>query len=295
MKKTKKRKIGLFECINDLILILIGLVCIYPFINIFAVSISNGSEVAAGRVFFLPKGVNFAAYKYILTATRLGVMQGIINSVLYTVVGTVVAVFVTYLTGYVLTRKRFKARNGIMLAFMVTFVFEAGLIPNYIINNALGLVNNPLVMILPTAINTFLLIICRSFLLSVPDSLEEAAFIDGANDFQIMYKIYLPISKSSVATIALFYAVQIWNSFLWPLIYLQDVKLQPLQLILYNFVVSSGQDSTSLENMLYEGSMLMYKNLECAMIFVTMVPILIAYPFVQKYFAKGILIGAVKE
>lgn len=294
MKKAK-RKLGLFECINDLILILIALVCIYPFINIFAVSISNGNDVAAGRVFFFPKGVTFVAYKYILTATRLGVMQGIINSVIYTVVGTVVAVFVTFLTGYVLTRKRFRAKNVIMLVFMITFIFEAGLIPNYIINNALGLVNNPLVMILPSAINTFLLIICRSFLMSVPDSLEEAAFIDGANDFQIMYKIYLPVSKSAIATLVLFYAVQIWNNFLWPLIYLQDVKLQPLQLTLYNFVISSGQDSTSLENLLYDGHMLMYKNLECAMIFVTMVPILIAYPFVQKYFAKGILIGAVKE
>lgn len=289
-----KKKIELFDIVNNTVLILVAIVCIYPFINILAVSVSNGTFATAGEIYLLPKGFNLQAYKFILTNGRLGITTGIINSVLYTVVGTILAVFVTFLTAYSLSRKRLKGRNAIMLLFIISWIFEAGIIPNYIINHALGLVNNPLVMIIPGAISTFLLIINRTFLEGLPDELEEAAIIDGANDFQMLWKIFFPLAKPVIATISLFYAVQIWNAFLVPLIYLQDVNIQPLQLILYNFVLHADKQGPALENIVVNGFTLSPKNLQAAVIFISMFPILVAYPFAQKYFTKGLLIGAVK-
>jgi putative aldouronate transport system permease protein len=290
-----KKKSTAFDYVNTILLILLALVCIYPFLNILCVSLSDGKAVMAGKVYIWPADANIYAYKYILSSPRLGVLQALWNSVWYTGVGTVVAVFVTFMSAYVLSRKRFKASKVIMTLFLITYVFEAGLIPNYIINRSLGLVNNPLIMILPPAINTFYLIISKSFLNEIPESIEEAAFIDGANDFQIFSKIFFPISKPSIATIALFYAVTRWNDFLNPLIYLQNDALKPLQLILYSFCISTDRTGSMLENVMVNGVMIMHSNIADAMIFLTIIPIVIAYPFAQKYFTKGILVGSVKE
>lgn len=288
------KKVQPFDIVNNCILILVAVICVYPFLNILSVSLSDGLYVSAGKVYLWPKGFNLEMYKYIFNNPRLGITRGVYNSVFYTVFGTLFAVTVTYLTAYSLSRKRLKGRYTIMLLFILSWIFEAGLIPSYLVNQALGLVNSWWIMILPGAINTFLLIVTRSFLDEVPVELEEASFMDGANDFHIMWRIFLPLSIPVLATISLFYTVGIWNSFLVPMIYLQDAALHPIQLILYNLVIRPDPGGTMLENMSAGGVTLLSKNLEAAVIFLAMFPILLAYPFAQRYFTNGLLIGSLK-
>lgn len=291
----KNKKFSIFDIVIVILMIIVLFFCIYPFLYELAISLSDGKAVAAGKITFYPMKINLKSYAYILTAERLGIVKGFLNSVIYTCIGTVLAVVVTFMTAYVLSRKKFRAGKAIMLLFMMTYVFEAGIVPTYIIQSKYGLVNNILVMILPMAINTYLLIICRTFLLQIPQALEEAAIVDGANDWKIMWKIFFPISKPTIATITLFYMVQKWNDYLTPLIYLQKKALQPLQLILYNFTAAANSTGSPLENINVGGYMLSYQTLTAAIVIITIVPILMAYPFAQRYFTSGLLMGSVKE
>lgn len=288
------RKLTLFDYINMFILLIISIICIYPFINILAVSLSDGTAASAGKVYLWPKGFNIETYKYILENPRLGVMQGLMNSFIYTIVGGLFGVLLTYCTAYPLSKTRLYGRRFFMLCFIFTWVFEAGIIPNYIVFEQLGLVNSMWVMILPMALNTFLLIITKSFLDGLPEELEEAAFMEGANDFQIMWKVYFPLCKPIIATISVFYAVFIWNQFLIPIIYLQDTDLHPITLVLYNMIINSSATGTSFENVVVNGVQLSPQNLQAASIFCAILPILFIYPFAQKYFSKGMLVGSVK-
>lgn len=288
------RRLTRFGVINGIVLLVIGLLCVYPFLYVVSVSLSDGNEVAAGRVFIWPRNVNIETYRYVFSDSSLGIVRGVLNSIAYTVVGTVVAVFLTFMTGYVLSRKYLPGRYVIMMLFVVSWIFEAGLIPSYIVNSKLGLVNNPLVMIFPGAISTFLLIITRSFLEGIPDELEESASMDGANAFQVMWRIYLPLSTPVLATIGIFYAVSIWNSFLTPLIYLQDKGLQPIQLVLYQLLINKDSNSTTLQDLVVHGHHVIPRNIEAATMVFAIVPILLAYPFAQRYFTKGITVGAIK-
>lgn len=289
-----KKKFSIFDLANNTILIIVALICVYPFLLIMSTSLSDGKQVVAGAVYLLPKDFTFEAYKYILGNERLGVASGLINSFIYTLVGGIVAVMVTFMTAYPLSRKRLVGRYVIMMIFLFTWVFEAGIIPNYIIYNALGLVNSWWVMILPMAVNTFLLIITKSFLDALPYELEEAAVIDGANDWQIMWRVFFPLSKPIIATISVFNAVFIWNQFLIPMIYLQDRSMQPITVVLYNMIINSSKSGTSLETITVNGVQLLPQNLQAASIFLAVVPILLIYPFTQKFFTKGMLLGSVK-
>lgn len=288
------RKISLFDVVNMTFLILVAILCIYPFVYILGISLSDGKQVVSGSVVLFPKGFNIETYKYILGNPRLGVTTGLLNSFFYTVIGGAIAVLVTYMTAYPLSRKRLIGRYVIMLLFLFTWVFEAGIIPNYIVYNSLDLINSRLVMLLPMAVNTFLLIITKSFLDALPHELEEAAVIDGANDWQIMWRVFFPLSKPIIATISVFNAVFIWNQFLIPMIYLQDRNLQPITVILYNMIINSGKLGTTMETMTVNGVQLLPQNLQAASIFCAVVPILFIYPFAQKYFTKGMLLGSVK-
>ncbi|NOU93121.1 ABC transporter permease subunit [Paenibacillus sp. LMG 31456] len=275
-------------------LLLLSVICIYPFINIAAVSVSDGVQVMSGKVYLWPEGFNLETYKYILNNPRLGITQGFYNSVFYAVVGTAFAVMMTFITAYALSKKRLKGRYAIMMLFLIAWIFDAGLIPNYLINQKLGLVDSRWIMILPGAISTFLLIVTRSFLDTLPYELEESAFIDGANDIQIMCKVYFPLSTPVLATIGVFYSVNIWNSFLTPMIYLRDKAMHPIQLILYNLVIRPDPGSTTLENVVSDGYTLLPKNIEAAVIVLAIFPILLVYPFAQRYFTQGMLMGSLK-
>ncbi|MFD0675591.1 MULTISPECIES: carbohydrate ABC transporter permease [unclassified Paenibacillus] len=289
----RKRKIDMFEATNNSLLILLAIICVYPFLNILAVSVSDGLAVITGKVYFWPIGFNVETYKYVLGNSRLGISLGLFNSIFYTVSGTLVAVLLTFVTAYALSRKRLKGRYFIMLLFLFTWIFEAGLIPSYLVNNTLGLVNSRWIMILPGAISTFLLIITRSFLDAIPGELEESAFIDGANELQMLTRIFFPLSTPVLATIGVFYAVHIWNAFMIPLIYLQDRTLHPIQLILYRLIIKPD-GGTSFENLTVNGHQILPDNIEAATIFLAIFPILFVYPFAQKYFTKGMLLGSLK-
>ncbi len=289
-----KQKTSTFDVVNVTILGVIAIACVYPFWNILMVSISDAKAVLAGEIYLWPRGITADTYRYIFTNQRLGIAASVYNSVYYTVLGGVFAVLLTYFTAYALSRKKLVGRRLIMVTFVFTWVFEAGLIPNYLILSSLGFVNSRWVMIIPQAISTFLLIITRSFLDAIPTELEESAFIDGANDFQIMTQIFLPLSKPVVATISVFYAIQIWNNFLLPLIYIRNQALKPIQLVLYELVIQPSTEGSGLETIMTDTMTVVPKNIEAAAVVLGMVPIMLVYPFAQRYFTKGIMIGAIK-
>lgn len=181
-----------------------------------------------------------------------------------------------------------------MGAFIVTWVFDAGIIPQYIIYSKLGFVDNPWVMLVPGAINTQFLIITKTFIEGIPKELEEAALVDGANDWTVLTRIFFPLSKTIVATIGTFYAVSIWNQYLIPQIYLKSDSFKVIQQVLKDVVIADAGTSTAFKNVIINGVTLNQQNLKAAAIFIAMLPIVLVYPFVQKYFKKGIMMGAVK-
>lgn len=294
--KVKKfqKKIQTFDIVNNTVLLLVALICVYPFLYVFFVATSNGTYLQRGEVSFLPKGFHLEAFKYILGSSKFNVWTGLRNSFLYTIVGTIVSIAVTYVTAYVFSRERIKCRFFLMGAFIVTWVFDAGIIPQYIIYNKLGFIDNPWVMIIPGAINTQFLIITKTFIEGIPRELEEAAFVDGANDWTILTKVFLPLSKTILATIGTFYAVSIWNQYLIPQIYLKSDHLKVIQQVLKDVVITDAGASTAFKNVIINDVTLNQQNLKSAAIFIAMLPIVLVYPFVQKYFKKGIMIGAVK-
>ena len=288
------KKRSAFDFVNAAVLLIVSLICIYPFLYVFFIAASDGTYLARGEVTFLPKGFNLESFRYIVDNPRLSVFVGMENSFLYTILGTVLAVVLTYITAYVLSRRRFRHRYWMMALFVITWVFEAGIIPQYIVYNALGFVDNPTVMIVPGAINTQFLIIAKVFLEGIPQELEEAAFIDGANDWVTLTRIFMPLSKTLLATIGTFYAISIWNQYLLPQIYLKSEGLQTIQQVLKNVVITDSGSSTAFQNVIQNGFTLNQQNLKAAAIVIAMLPIMCLYPFVQKYFKKGILIGSVK-
>jgi putative aldouronate transport system permease protein len=293
-RNLKLKKPILFDLVNNTILLIIALLCVYPFLYVLFIAISNGTFLARGEVSFLPKGVNLESFRYILTNHNLSVFTGLKNSFIYTIVGTLVAIVTTYFTAYVLSRPRFKHRYWIMSLFVITWVFEAGIIPQFIVYNAFGFVDNPAVMIIPGAISTQFLIIAKTFLDGVPKELEEAAFVDGANDWVIMTRIYMPLCTTLFATVGTFYAISIWNQYLLPQIYLKSENLQTIQQVLKSVVITDSTSGTTFKNVIVNGITLNQQNLKAAAVFTAMLPIVCLYPFVQKYFKKGILLGSVK-
>ncbi|WP_298735014.1 carbohydrate ABC transporter permease [uncultured Subdoligranulum sp.] len=290
--RLKRKK--LFDYVNSAVLLLVAAVCVYPFLYVFFVATTDGTYLARGEMTFLPMGFNLKAFAYILTTPRFNVFAGMRNSFLYTALGTLVSVASTYITAYVLSRPRFKHRYWLMSLFVITWVFDAGIIPQYIIYNQFGFVDNPLVMIIPGAINTQFLIITKTFLDGIPKELEEAAVVDGANDLGILRRVYLPLSSTIIATISTFYAVSIWNQYLLPQIYLKSDNLKTIQQVIKDVVITNSESGTTFKNVVIDGITLNQQNLKAAAIFIAMLPIVCVYPFVQKYFKRGVLLGSVK-
>lgn len=289
-----KKKIKLFDIINNFLFLLIAVICVYPFLYIFFQSVSDGYALVNGQVVFFPKGFNWEAYKYIFQNTSLNITQGFRNSAVYTLLGMLFALTMTFMLGFALTRKSLKERFAIRKVLVLSWVFEAGIIPTYILFSKLGFVDNPLAMIIPNALSTQYLIITMSFLDGIPDELDDAAYIDGANIIQVLTRIYLPLSKAILATIGMFYGVMIWNQYLFPQIYLKNPKYYTIQQILKNVVISDDGGTRTFPTVLMNGSLINPQNLKAATVFMAMLPIVCVYPFVQKYFKSGILIGSVK-
>ena len=296
MKKTKKKKKvspgdRIFGIVVTLVVLAMCIMVLYPIYYMFIVSISDGNAVLRGDITVLPQGINFGAYKAVLTNEY--VPRAYLNTILYTVIGTFIAVAMTALCAYPLSRKEFYGRGLFTGIVVFTMFFDAGIISNYMVVRSTGIMNTMWAIVLPGSINVWYMIIMRTFFADIPEELFESAKLDGANDLTIFAKMVLPLSKAVLATMVLFYAVGFWNQWLQPLIYLDDRKKFPMQLILRNIVL--GADAALSKSMSAATDMAtMGLNIKYAVIFVTILPILVIYPFVQKYFVKGVMVGSVK-
>jgi putative aldouronate transport system permease protein len=277
------------------ILLIVGLVIVlYPMLYVLSASFSSPLYVASGDMYLFPKGVSLMAYETVFKDKRI--MMGYRNSLIYTTLGVMVSLSLTMLGAFVLSRKEMPGRNLFMGLFIFTMYFSGGLIPTYLVVKGLGMTNTLWVMIIPFAMSTYNLIIARTFIQNtIPESLTEAATIDGCSNTGIFLKIILPLSKAIIAVLVIYYGVAQWNGYFTALIYLSDLNRQPLQIILRDILVRNDVSAMvdSAESTSSEYIMLI-EVLKYAVAVVASVPMLILYPVVQKYFTKGVMIGAIK-
>ncbi|GAA0420713.1 carbohydrate ABC transporter permease [Virgibacillus salarius] len=296
IQDTKKDKA--FKVLVLLFLTAALLIVLYPLIYIISASISNPSAVNTGEMWLFPKEITLEGYKLIFQNDDI--WRGYLNTILYTVLGTVINLGVTIPAAYALSRKDLAGRNLLMGMFVLTMFFSGGLIPTYLVVKSLGLIDTIWAMVLPNAAAVWNIVIARVFFqTSIPKGLEEAAIIDGASNFKLFTKIILPLSAPIIAVMALFYGVGHWNSYFNALIYLSDKEMYPLQLVLREILVLQEMAS---QNTNMTGSMAeaMHSKQQLAAIvkygvmIVSSLPVIIVYPFLQRYFVKGVLIGSLK-
>lgn len=280
------------DYINTAVLVFVGFLAVYPFLYVVALSLSDYQSVVTGKVFLWPKGINLESYKMIMGDRR--VTWGFMNSVLYTVTGSAVSVFLTMLTAYPLADQKLKYRKFLMRIFIGAMLFSGGLIPFYILIRNLHWIDKIWALIIPGAISPFLMIITRTFIEQLPGDLFDAAEMDGCSQMRLFLQIVLPLSLPIVATLALYYAVGQWNSFFTPMIFLNTEKKFPLQVFLRQIVIASQQLETEAARINPGSRNMVPESIKAAVLVVSSVPILIVYPFMQRYFVKGIMIGAIK-
>lgn len=299
MSKIQKcRSDKMFDFFNYLFITVFFLIVLYPILYVVSASFSSTDAVLTGRVRLLPVEPGFDGYRAVFEYGP--VWSGYRNSILYTLTGTAVNVFLTVLLAYPLSRKDCFGRKYVMFFITFTMIFSGGLIPTYIVVNSLKLVNTMWALIIPSAITVWNVIVTRTyFQTNLSDELLEAAQLDGYNDFQFLWHIVLPLSGAIIAVITLFYAVGHWNSFFDALIYLRDKNKFPLQLFLRDILVLNSVDtsmtstySVDIEEM--QARQGLKELLKYSIIIVSSLPVLVMYPFVQKYFVKGVMIGSIK-
>lgn len=284
------------------VLLVISFTMLYPLYFTIIASLSDPTETHLGNTFFFIKGFTLEAYHNVFIND--GIWTGYLNSIFITAVGTITALVITIPAAYVLSRNQFKGRNALMIFFMITMFFSGGLIPSYLVMQSLGLVNTYAVLILGSGFSVFNMIIARTFYQSnFPTEVYEAAKIDGCSELGIFVKMALPLSGAIIAVIGLYVAVGHWNSYFGALIYLSDKDKWPLQIVLRNILIMNQQmtiDPASLQAASEDELALMARrtrmaeSMKYSLIFIASLPMLIAYPFVQKYFVKGVLIGSIK-
>lgn len=295
MFKTKKRVDASDAIYFVFIYLFITVTCIvmlYPFIYILSVSISDTDSVMRNEVLLWPKGINLSAYETVLNYKGMIVAYG--NTIYYTVVGTFLSLLLTTLAAYPLSRKNWKLRNFAAIFLAIPLWFGGGMIPFYMVMRDLHLLNSRMGILLYAAISTFYIIIVRTYFESLPKEIEESAKIDGASDIRIFLQMALPLSKPVLAAIGLYYAVGKWNSFFWELILLSKEQFMPVQVLLVRIIRDSSFDK-EMEKALVQSSGVLPITIQYAAIVITALPIIMAYPFLQKYFVKGVMIGAVKS
>jgi len=288
--KTKSVSEKIFDVLNAIILSLVMLTALFPFYYTFIASISEGSQVVAGNVVFLPIHITLKAYKLIPTLNYFFSSFG--NTIFYTIFGALTSMIFMTMGAYALSRKRLKGRKFLNIFISFTMWFNAGMIPFYLNMDSLHLLNSRAGIIFGFACNAFYIIILRSYFEGIPIELEEAAKIDGMSNFGIFIKIILPISTPVLATIGLYCAVDRWNGYFWAMIMLKDMNLVPLQLLLKKLII----EKDLLASMDSGGASFDFtrETLVYAIIIVSVIPMIVVYPFVQKYFVKGLTIGSVK-
>ncbi|MNJ39337.1 carbohydrate ABC transporter permease [Paenibacillus bouchesdurhonensis] len=280
----------LFAAVNFTLLAIITLITVLPFIHVVAGSFTTSAELAASKFVLIPKVWSFEAYKFIFSTNTIFRAMGV--SIGVTLVGTLVSMFLTALMAYGLSRQDLDGRKVVNFMVVFTMLFHGGMIPTFLVVKELGLIDTYAALIIPSAISAFNMIILKNFFQNIPEGLEESAKIDGCNDFGILFKIVLPLSMPAIATISLFYAVTYWNTYMTAILYLDDSAKWPIQVLLRQIVVlASGMDhSSTLDAAVPPPD----QTIKMAVIVVATMPILMVYPFLQKHFAKGAMLGSMK-
>lgn len=278
-----------FRWINAVILTGVVVVTLYPFVNIIARSFSEERYIVTGQVNLIPRGFNLSTQ--VLMSDPM-FWTNYRNTVVYTVVATAIAMVMTTCYAYVLSKRHLKGRTVLIWIAVFTMIFSGGLIPNYVLINSLGLTNSIWAIVLPNAISVFNLLVMKAFFENLPTELEEAAAIDGLGTYGILWRIVLPLSKAVIATMVLFYAVSFWNSWFTAFLYLHEQRLFPVTIYLRNLIAGA---TTSDSYGLAAGDVTQAaSNIQSVAIMLTVLPILAVYPFVQRYFVSGVMLGAVK-
>lgn len=281
----------LFNIANILILGCIALITILPFVHVFASSFATAGEIAQKKFLLIPTVFTLDAYRFIFSTNTLLSAMGV--SIMVTVVGTAWSMFISVLTAYGLSRRDLAGRNGIMFIFVFTMLFSGGMIPGFLVVKETGLLDSFASLIIPVSINVFNMIILKTFFQNLPGGLEESAKIDGSNDFGILFRIIIPCSLPAIATISLFYAVTYWNTYMHAILYISDPNKWPVQVLLRQIVVLAG--GFNFDSNLYTDIPPPSQSVKMAVIVVATIPVLIVYPFLQKHFAKGALLGSIKS
>lgn len=280
----------LFDIFIYAFLSALGFITLYPMFYILIVSISSAEYINAGAVKFIPKGINFDAYKIVFQNEKI--WRAYLNTFIYTGLGTFINVLLTAMCAYPLSRRDFYGRKPITILITLTMFVSGGMIPLYLVIMKLHLINTMWAIVLPPAISTYNMIVMRTSFSGIPASLTESAYLDGANDIQIFASIILPLSKAIIATMTLFYAVAHWNSFFPAMLYLNDQSKYPVQVLMRDIVITG--DMTSDTGDVGNSINIVATNYKYAVIIISMIPILLVYPLLQKHFTKGVMVGAVK-
>lgn len=289
--KVKSNKTKLGDMVFVLIGIIVMVICLVPMLNLAAKSLSSTDALVKDIVYLWPVDINFDAYAMVFSDIKY--IRSFFFTAILTFVCTILSLVMTTLCAYPLIFEKLKGRSFINVLITITMFFNAGTIPNYLLMKSLGMLNTVWVLMIPSCLSIFNMIIMRSFLYSIPDSLRESAEIDGASYFTILLKIYVPLSKPVLATLALFYAVGRWNGYSDALMYVTDKDLYPLQLFLYNIINNINQvEIATQEGFSSPG---LSEAVKAAIVMFSTVPILCIYPWLQKYFIHGVTVGAVKE
>ena len=294
-----KKKINvdkMFDVANLFIMICLLVLFVYPLWFVLIASFSNPSEIWKGNVLILPHDITLIAYKTLLNYKNI--WTGYVNTIFYTAAGTLLNLVMTICAAYPLSRKDFKLRNTVLFFLMVTMYFNGGMIPNYLLMSKIGLLNTRWAMIISGACSVYNLLIMRNYFMnSIPYSLQEAATIDGANSYYYLVKVVLPLSKPILAVVGLYYAVGHWNDFYTALLYIYDKELQPLQTVMRELLLSTklaDSSMTASDVSDYQEKMQLAQTLKYSIIIASSLPVLCIYPFIQKYFVKGVMIGSIK-
>lgn len=294
MKQSQKSKLSPFEIGLYVLFGIIALITIYPFYNVVIISLSNTVTSATYSPYLFPHVIDFTGYKTILKDVYF--FKSFATTLFVTIVGVILNMTCSVVAAYVLSRKKLVGRNFFISAILFTMLFSGGLIPTYLVVSDLGLINSIWAMILPSLVSTYYLIIMKNYFASLPVSLEEAARMDGANHMVILTKIYLPISRPFLATFALFYAVERWNEWWNAFLYISNKEIMPLQIYLRNVLVNFSNALTiQAQSILSQQNKVFIQSVQMATIVIAMLPILCVYPFLQKYFVKGVMVGSIKE
>lgn len=287
-----RTKTTAFDVFLVILMILLSCAFLYPLLNMLALSVSDAQTLKSSPIYLLPVGFSLESYKALLNDSRILLYYW--NTVKYAAVGTVIMLLTTSLMAYPLSITALRGRKLISVILTITMFFGGGLIPYYVTIMRLKLIDTFWVMVLPGAISAYNVIVFKTFFMSIPESLKESAFLDGAGHLRVLFSIVLPLSKAVLATFALFSIVGYWNDYLSALLYLRDDKKYPIQLLIRRLLVLMDYKDASTAQLLKDFRSISSRTTKAAATIITVVPILCVYPFMQKYFAKGVLVGSIK-